>query len=360
MKVGILTFPGSPSYGASLQMVGMYKTLQELGCSVEVINYMNMFMKKKKHIPGNTSTLRKMIRSFRTMPKVKKFREFEEILSLNPKRQTHDPQELKDICKNYDYVICGSDQVWNPLVTGSDYSYFLDYIEDASRKVAYAPSFGVTKLNDKDANYIKEALQNFDHISVREEAGRDIIRSLIGCDCPVVLDPSMLITKEEWRKLENEVLQLPDHYIFYFMLNNVPYVKAFAEELSDCTGYPIVNVCGTVDKNRFTGRNMSLIGPAEWLYAMDNASYVITDSFHGTAFSILFEKENFISLASSTNSRIITLINSLGMSDRVLYEESRFESFPKTDYCKVKKLLEIKRTAGIDYLKSSLDISNKK
>ena len=355
MKVGILTFPGSQSYGASLQMLGLYRTLQDLDCTVEVINYMNLFMKGRNHVPVKTNSLRKIIGRIKGLPKVLRFKEFEKRIVMYPNHQINDPEQLSNICRRYDYVICGSDQVWNPLITGSDYSYFFDFIDDSGKKIAYAPSFGVTSLEDKDYIYIKRALESFAHLSVREEAGKKLIKELTNIDCPVVIDPSMLRTQEEWKCLEKKVKQLPKKYIMFFMLNNVDYAKRFAEELSEQTGYPIVNVSGIIDKNRFTGKNMSLVGPDEWLYTIDNASYVITDSFHGTAFSILFEKENFISLASSTNSRIKTLLDTVELNDRILDCHSVIEQYGKVDYTHVREILAKKRNEGIRFLKDSIN-----
>lgn len=355
MRVGILTFPGSQSYGASLQMMGLYRTLQDLDCTVEVINYMNPFMKGRKHVPVKTNQLRKIIGRIKGVPKVMRFKEFEKCIMMYPDHQINDHEQLSNICKRYAYVICGSDQVWNPLITGSDYSYFFDFIDDSAKKIAYAPSFGVTSLEDKDYIYIKHALERFTHISVREESGKKLVKELTGVDCPVVIDPSMLRTREEWKCLEKKVKQLPEKYIMYFMLNNVDYAKRFAEKLSVQTGYPIVNICGIIDKNRFTGKNMSLVGPDEWLYTMDNASYVITDSFHGAVFSILFEKENFISLASVTNSRLKTLLDTVKLKNRILDSHSVIEQYDKIDYTPVREILAKKRNEGISFLKESMN-----
>ena len=110
-----------------------------------------------------------------------------------------------------------------------------------------------------------------------------------------------------------------------------------------------------IDKNRFTGKNMSLVGPDEWLYTMDNASYVITDSFHGAVFSILFEKENFISLASVTNSRLKTLLDTVKLKNRILDSHSVIEQYDKIDYTPVREILAKKRNEGISFLKESMN-----
>ena len=126
MKVGILTFPGSQSYGASLQMMGTYMTIQDLGCQVEVINYVNDYMRNRKHISESGSFIRQKLRRIKFIPKIWRFRKFEKKIVLYPHKAIHNSMQLREICKRYDYVICGSDQVWNPLITGSDYSYFFE------------------------------------------------------------------------------------------------------------------------------------------------------------------------------------------------------------------------------------------
>lgn len=360
MKVGILTFPNSQSYGASLQMIALYKTIVELGFSAEIINYKNSFMKNRKHVPSKENKLIKLVRRIKNFPKANKFRKFEHSFQLFPHREIDNLNDLKQIAERYDYVIVGSDQVWNPKVTGCDYSYFLDFITEKRKKIAYAPSFGVIDLEKNNAEKIARLLNEFAFISVRESAGCDIVKSLIGKTCPVVLDPTMLRAKEEWKSLEKEIANIPNQYILNFTLNNVEYVKNFTENLSLETGLPIVNICGKLSEEKCKVINAGLCGPREWLYLMDHSRYVITDSFHGTVFSIIFEKQNFISLASSTNSRLKTLLNTFVLMNRAIKENSSYGDYAKIDYTKVNAILKQKRELSKSFLMNALGVIDAK
>lgn len=353
MKIGILTFPGSTSYGASLQMFALYTSLKKMGFDVEVINYMNDFMKHRRHVKKTRTNLHELINNIRLLPKVLEFRRFEKNIVKYPSKQIGSTDEITHVAGRYDFVICGSDQVWNPLVTGRDYNYFLNFITDSSKKVAYAPSFGLTKLPEDVVEKTRDALSSFKKISVREQSGKEILKSLLGRECPIVCDPTFLLSKEEWKRLESPI-QVPDKYVFYFMLNNDPIAREFAEEYSEKYNMPIICVIGTVNKNKYTKRDYRYIDPSKWLYAIDHATCVITDSFHGTAFSIIFDKESYISLASSTNSRICNLLSTFNLQQRALNSSSLDTVNNQVDSDFMDKTRNQLRSEGLSFLQNSL------
>lgn len=354
MKIGILTFPNSPSYGATLQMCGLYSTLKEFGCEVEIINYRNTFMTKKKHIlKHNENFLKKYIFIALDIPSKLKFKKFEKNMTTYPDNIITEKDNLEIISNRYDYLICGSDQVWNPFVTGEDLNYFFKFCKENSKKISYAASFGVEKLTEEFSSKVKEELKKFKNISIREKEGAKIIENLLDYECPIVLDPSMLLTQEKWEKMQKKVKGLPKKYIAKFIFNYDNNVEEKILELSKKTKLPVVVIGGTLfskfKKGIFTGN----IGPTEWLYVLNNAEYVVTDSFHGAAFSIIFHKKLYVSLASSTNSRLKTLLHTFELNDRIISEKLSFEEI---DYQKVQKIMIKKREESLDYLKNSIRI----
>ena len=356
--VGILTFPNSPSFGASLQMLGMFQALKGLGVTPEVINYINPYMKSQKHISSShSSLLRKLLLAINSMPMKKKFRRFEQQLALYPHTPINDAGKLKTLADRYDYMVCGSDQVWNPLITGNDQSYFFDFCEDNSKKIAYAPSFGVDILPEENRAAVAKELKKFEALSVRETRGKEIIEELTGLTCPVVIDPSMLLDKDAWLRLAKRPENLPPKYIVYFIFNHNENVKAFANQLSNEKGLPVITLGGGLLTRLKDPRNIGVIGPDEWLYAIANAEYVITDSFHGAAFSIIFERSLIVSMASATNSRLITLMQTFHMEDRVLGDIT-FNPNGQTNYATVNKIMQQKRNDGLEYLRKSLKLEN--
>ena len=352
MKIGILTFPGSPSFGASLQMAALCWTLKKEKIDVEIINYINMYMLKKKHLSSSTfQRLKSSVANIFSQQGRKEFQKFEEKLPLYPKKRIHIAQKLKKISFRYDYLICGSDQVWNPKVTGFDLCYLLDFADNDNKKIAYAASFGLDELPDECRGAYKRELGKFHRISVREERGRDIVRDLIGKKSDLVIDPSMLLDKEEWEQQMLPFEDLPDHYIVKFIFNYDKTVEKWIKELSERTGFQVLTIGGSAlsrfQKELFTGA----IGPQKWLYIIKNADYVVTDSFHGAAFSIIFEKQFFVSLSSSTNSRLITLCNNFGLNARILPCKAWDDQI---DYANVRSDMLRMREKSMNFLREAI------
>ena len=155
MKVGIMTFPHSVSYGCVLQMYALQQTVAKLGHEAEVIHYQNEYMKQEKHMtrtagkPSVKESVRKMARRILHLRLYRAFAAFEKRhIALNPKKPFGDRQTLEQLGRRYDAVICGSDQVWNPDITGRDLAYFLDFCGENTRRVAYAASFGIENFSE--------------------------------------------------------------------------------------------------------------------------------------------------------------------------------------------------------------------
>lgn len=354
-RVGILTFPDSPSFGASLQMCGMYYALEQMGFCPEVINYTNPFMGKKAHITGHNAmpVWKKALLQLHNLPSDRKFRQFEDRIVKYPKKQISDRAELSRLSERYDKLVCGSDQVWNPYITGNDMSYFFDFCQDDRKKVAYAPSFGLTQVPEECEAAYRRELAKFAALSAREQRGCEMVKELTGRECLQVLDPSMLADRSLWKKQSKKPRHLPEHYIASFIFNPRAQISDFISRLSRDKGLPVVTVGGGLFTRLKDHSNTGPIGPDEWLYVLEHADYVVTDSFHGAAFSIIFERPLFVSLASSTNSRLVTLMDTFDMHDRVIGHE-KFCAEGKTDYEKVGRIMEQKRTQSLQYLKNSL------
>lgn len=351
MKIGILTFPNSPSFGAALQMTGLYRAIENLGNEVEIINYSNEFMSKKKHIQKRNS-LKTLAIYLLDIPGRNSFMRFEKQLKLYPSKIIYETEQLKRIVKRYDYLICGSDQVWNPNITGDDLNYFFSFCEDDAKKISYAASFGVDKLDGVFAQAVKEQLEKFKAISVREEQGAKIVYELLNSNCAIVLDPTMLIEQNKWRLYEKKLKGLPSKYIAKFIFNYDKNVEEKIEKLAEQTGLPVVTIGGTFISKLKSGLFTGSIGPAEWLYVLDHADYVVTDSFHGAAFSVIFHKNLLVSLASSTNSRLKTLLHTFELDNRVIGE-----MLPegKIDYRNVERIMIEKREESLDFLRKAVN-----
>ncbi len=359
-KIAIMTFPNSPSFGASLQMFALYNTVQKLGYDVEVINYINMYMQRKEHIIAPTknpiTAVRRMVSESLFYPARRSFKKFEKQIKMFPSKAIHNGENLTEIAKRYSHVIVGSDQVWNPRITGGDIKYLLDFCGEKTKRVAYAPSFGVITLDEKYNRTYTEELNAFYALSARETRGQELIKELVGRDSQLVLDPTMLMTKDEWKKQIKKCKHSSKGYIVKFIFNENEKVDAFIRELSEKKGLPVYEIGGHLLTN-FLHKDKIYsgpIGPAEWLDVINNAEYIVTDSFHGTAFSIIFEKNLYVSLASKTNSRIVTLLENAGLSQRTI-DAVDIEGSEEIDYVAVFQRLFVKKSTSLKYLQKSLE-----
>ena len=177
--VGILSFPDSRSYGAVLQMRALYEVVSDLGFDTEIIHYCNQYMRQSRHFRAQQTgsalkkRLRRAGRDFMHRSMYRRFRRFEAQMTQYPQKPISARKALEALSERYAAVICGSDQVWNPEITGSDPSYFLDFCGPDTRKLSYAPSFGMEQLPEAFCQKIRQPLSELDAISVREAKGAE-------------------------------------------------------------------------------------------------------------------------------------------------------------------------------------------
>lgn len=274
--------------------------------------------------------------------------------------------ELSQKCSvNYDTVLIGSDQLWLPANIAADY-YTLNFVPEELNSVAYATSFGVSELPNDAAEMAKNFLPHIKHISVREEAGQKLVKKLTGRNVPVVCDPTLLFTGEEWMEIQQQERIVEEPYIFCYFIGGTQIHRNFVKRLKKETGLKVVALThvdhymksdeGYAD---YTPYN---IGPSEFLNLIRNADYVCTDSFHSTVFSILYKKEFFEfkryteNTKQSTNSRLDTLFNLVDIHDRMLNGDEDIQScLCKTiNYEKAHENLAIAREKSYQYLKTAL------
>lgn len=355
MKVGILTFPHSPSYGASLQMFALHEILKIQGHTPYIINYQNIFMTNKQHMTN--SFLKAKLTKLVAYKSMKKFDDFENKLNWLPQHIVQSKTDLDDLAKKMDYIVVGSDQVWNPYITGFDTTYFLDFCQD-DKKISYAASFGVDNLDDDFATKVSELIAKIPSLSIREEKGAQIIKNITNRDAIVVLDPTFLHRKEMWESVATKKELVKQPYIFSFIFNPNKQNIEFRDNLSKDMNLPIVSI----SDNPFSKSNknhiyMSGVGPLEFLKLIKEAEYIVTDSFHGTAFSIIFNKLFFVSLSTKTNSRLETMLKMLGLESRIISNDGF--NMNNIDYDKVnEKMLKLKNDS-LDFLRVSLSGEHK-
>ena len=373
--VGIITFHNSYNCGSMLQAYALQNIVEKLGYNPEIIDFSNNGQKSVYSVKENNNSLKNIIKNIilrphRTQIKLN-FDSYENFknknFNLSSKSYTYLNQLSDD---SYDAVIAGSDQVWNITIEDGDDAYFLPWVKQA-RKIAYAPSFGSKNISKyaKDPNKYKKYIASFDDISIRENNGKKWIKELTGINCNVVLDPTLLLKKEDYERIMDTNIRLPKKYIFFYSPGYQKEIVDLVSNISKKYNLPVIAfntktfyVKGIQHKG-FT--LPSLENPSTYLALINYATLVITTSFHGTVFSTIFRKK-FWTIKNGgmfgDDDRVKTLIEQLCVEDRLIAAkfDNDFNYLASVNYKDYEEKLPILQSKSIKYLKESLENINEK
>lgn len=380
-KVGIITIHDHTNYGNRLQNYATQEVLKSLGC--EPITIVNHVTKKNidKSVVLNllsNMNLNKLMNAFseyliRVRKKVYLTNKEKEIHILNEKKEINfelfDNNNIREtnyvisesnipsnINSQFDYFIVGSDQVWNPGRLNVPNMYFLTFAS-TEKRIAYAASFGVSALPDAYIENYKNKLSQFKYITVREEKGAEIIYDLMGRDVEVLVDPTLMLSKRQWLSISKKSKYKPTkpYLLIYFLGYLSEQVYNTINSLSKEFDLEVVALADINDELRYT-----TTGPSEFIDYINNAEIILTDSFHGTVFSMIFEKPfiTFDRLGSgvSMSSRIDTLLGKFELEDRKWENVKDTQKFFDVSYLHIPQILEQERSKAINYLKNALNI----
>jgi hypothetical protein len=357
MKIGIITFHRALNYGALLQVFALQSSLDKMGYDTKIIDYRSPFI--ESHYKKNSFTKIFNLRNLYYIIFKNNFfinnRLYFEEFSKKYLKLTMFPyfnfDSLLNLNDEFDAFITGSDQVWNYKTAGFDKIYFLNFVSDNLKKFSYAASFGTDKIPRTLKFEYKSLLNSFNKISVREKEGSIIIKDLLGKSVPVVLDPTMLISKEEWIKYSTPINFSKGYVLLYLMFETKSIFK-FARDLANKKGLNVIYI-----NNRLFNKtgiyNLRNVTPSQWIYLFYNASYIVTNSFHGACFSINFNKNFFVELLpppSTVNSRIINLLESFNIYNRIISSTSF--KLEDVDFKSINEILIDKRKSSFSFIKS--------
>ena len=323
MKIGILTFCFAHNYGAVLQAAALKSYVESLddGNYVTMINYVP---KRISHIYSlnplvQSKSVRSVVKHFLQIPN--RFGQYflfehfiQELTDCKPKIVESDclAQELK----KYDALICGSDQIWNMEITGDVTDYFFDSNDADAMRIAYAASFGSNKLTQFQKKTIEKFLPHFKGVSLREEDGMADVCSVVNGNVPIVVDPVFLQDQDYWEKeSERSKFRTSKSFLLYYSLkNNLQLIKK-AETMAKNMGIEIFIIHPTGVRPKIKGKFLKGIGPREFLWLIRNAKCVCTDSFHATAFSLIFKKKYLHVKNNEKESRVESILRRLNCYD---------------------------------------------
>ncbi len=360
-KVAVITIHFGINYGSALQSYAMAKVLTDVGLSVKVINYIperysfkNIYFEK----PGVVGKLKCLA----VMPFRSKYQHiFSAFLKKNVPLtpQYHDISELEMHCSKYDAYFAGSDQIWNSYYnTRVDPAYFLSFAPKKAKKISYAASFGKSELEANEKEYTRHLLKNFNCISVREEQAKHIVNEL-GFVASHVLDPTMLIDKTEWSKLRTSHREMI-HYVLVYALNHEEMTLInFARAIADTYSLRVKLISFSYTKQSIPGLDdyLTYQSPVDFVKLILEADYIVTNSFHGVAFSINLNKQFIAVRRKKYNSRLQSILKTFDLYDRMVEDDLPEELIKKRiDYVQCNKILAREREKSYGFIMDSMNL----
>lgn len=359
-KIGIITFHSAYNYGSALQATALQLFLEKLGYQVDILNFrdqldLRQYKLFRTHYYFFPPIILEDIRSYsNNKARINSYEEYRQNYMNITDKCFYSDDELKDIADDYDAFICGSDQIWNTSCTrGAKKPYYLNFAKDSKAlRMSYAPSIAHSSVEEKYIEEFKTELKNIQVMSIREETGRKIIQELTGINPEVVLDPTLLLDAFDYERMMKP-MDTHGKFVYAYCLEYNKEVYDYAYQLAQKNGYQLIYFSKT-DKIRFKNCiNSFPYSPSEFLYLIKNAEFVVTNSFHATVFSILFEKKFTTFTTKRSSSRMVDFLTKLGIEDRIYHKDINMSK--EINYENVKHLLNELKVSSMDFLKTNLD-----
>ena len=367
MKVGVMTFHSANNYGATLQTWALQKVLKDYGLDAGVIHYhpdvIDGLYDPMEGAHGLKRQLKKFKISLKTPESLTRYNKFQNFLTKNF-NLIGDYKTYEELCMSdldLDAYIVGSDQVWNPEhIGGFNPAYYLNFAEKGKKKLSYAASIGGDYIQPKYKEDMSNALSTFTGISVRESSILEAVQELAKEPVKLVLDPTMLLVKEDYEEIKVKS-PIKQPYILVYMIEKNTQVMSLANSMSISLGLPIIQ------RRPMKGMINELppfytADAGEFIGLIEGAELVITNSFHGTVFSILYEKPFVSMLHSDTGSRTVDLLTGLGLESHILYDIADFKEFSMFKIADPKELrnrIDALKKSSSEFLIKSLSLSDR-
>lgn len=368
MLVNVITRHAPANYGSLLQTIATQKVIMKLGYECKIIDYIpkcetgtrvaftqltgkkewnKNLLKKAVYLVGRESENMIMYKKFSSMRK--------KYLSMGARYSSN--EELKQAYANETGSIffTGSDQVWGPISTGTyDSAYFLDFAPIKARKYAFAASFGKKIFDESTMAEYKKYLKKYNRIAVRENSAVDILKKM-GISSEQVLDPTLLVSAEEWSTFIDSIKK-PVKYVLVYQIHNNPELDKYASKFAKKACLPLIRVSPLLHQAIRSGKFVYLPDISVFLDLIKNATYLVTDSFHGTAFAINFNTQ-FVEILpnTGTSSRNQSILELTGLNNRILRDLDEFCYIDEIiDFSEANRIISQKRVEGIQFLKQCI------
>lgn len=371
--MSVITVHSSANYGSCLQAYATQKTIESLGYECELVDYRRRNTTVEGTVDASFTSgklsrlgpvwhirLLKASAGFILKKRAERYSHpFDTFRAseLNLTRPYYSEAELEDDTPVGDVYLTGSDQVWNSIWNdGFDEPYYLAYAPEGARRVAWAASIGRERLDDWEIDPMKRALSRYDAISLRESSGVEIVRSLGFSDASLVLDPTLMLTRKDWSKVAQRPDVISTPYILVYQLNPSKEVESYARAAADCYNLPLIKLSTRRLDSIRGAHNLVLPAVKEFVWLFANASYVITDSFHGTAFSLNLGVPFVSVLPPRFSTRLTSILSLAGENNRLLADFRDIGLLGRpVNFGEVSRRLDAARLKSLDFLKEALD-----
>ena len=357
-KVSFITVHIGSNFGSNLQTIATSVVLRKLNCDPICVNYIPPRTTNRRYWRKSIVSLKRFVRRFLFFPlHIIEKRNLRYFLSknCNVSKAIYSEDDFSKVCPKADVYMTGSDQVWNFTHNeGLDVHYFFDGIE--GKKVAFSSSIGKDILPEQEKMWIQAYTKDYSAISVREKSAVYLFEGM-GRSVEQVLDPTMMLNKEEWKKYAKPRL-IKDHYLFvYFPYNIADETICYkaVRQLASKNNLKVISSSFNFYGDPHADKTIRFADPGDFLSLMIYADFVITNSFHGTAFSINLHKEFFVFMPSKFSTRITSVLEMCNLEKRLLksgFKDSDFEN--NIDWVEVEQVLDKERIKSMSFLKRAL------
>ena len=368
MKVDVITRHSVSNYGSILQSYATQKAIEGLNHECVIIDYTRSdeqgknkartLCKKSKIWNKNffTRFLYYVIQTPNYLYSYNKFKKYRSKLLNQTSVEYSSIEQLKNNLPNADIFCAGSDQIWGTIGNKPcDSAYYLDFVPKKYKCISYAASIGRENISPEIKNSIKTYLPRFSSILVREKSAVEIIKNEGLNNVDLVLDPTLLLKKEDWNNMCKKISHKKKYVLVYQLHENKKFQK-YAKQFAKKVGLPLLRICPTAQNLIRGGKPIFLPTPQEFISYFRDAEYILTDSFHGTVFSIIFNKKFIDILPGFTSTRITSILSLLKLENRILKSYDDFSLIDEEiNYTDVNSILEKNRTISIKKLKDAIE-----
>lgn len=360
-KVAFITIHSVSNFGSILQAIATTKVIESLGKEAILINYIPNRLTFKHYFMTMIQGIIPFVKGLAFLPNniINRYI-YSSYLAKYSKLSSpiYDKDKFIEKCPHADYYITGSDQVWNSKHNaGFNNRYFFAQLPDDSKLISFAASFGVSTLDKEDTKSVKLLLSRYKSISVRENSAVKIIEGM-GLKCVQLLDPTFMLNRNEWAQYMNKRKIKKDYLLIYTPYNTADKKSIYeaARIIAKKLNLVVVTFSWDWRKESLADITITYASPGDFLSLMYYANYIITNSFHGTAFSINLNKQFSVFMPSAFSTRICSIIDLCGLDERIVSNGFEVEKiYKQIDYGPINSILERERAKSIGYLKNAFE-----